>query len=68
MPYSSHSAQSNGFLQTAGKGAAPTAHRGVSVRRDVFLARLRQGLLESVKGYFSFLRPVALDGKKAAWR
>lgn len=30
MAYSSHSAQSNGFLQPAGKGAAPTAHRGVS--------------------------------------
>ncbi|XP_056365629.1 dixin isoform X2 [Oenanthe melanoleuca] len=28
MAYSSHSAQSNGFLQPAGKGAAPTAHRG----------------------------------------
>ncbi|KAI1230730.1 Dixin, partial [Lamprotornis superbus] len=30
MAFSSHSAQSNGFLQPAGKGAAPTAHRGVS--------------------------------------
>lgn len=30
MAYSSHSAQSNGFLPPAGKGAAPTAHRGVS--------------------------------------
>ncbi|XP_074783545.1 dixin isoform X3 [Athene noctua] len=29
MAYGGHSAQSNGFLQTAGKGAAPTAHRGV---------------------------------------
>ncbi|XP_039577951.1 dixin isoform X2 [Passer montanus] len=28
MAFSSHSAQSNGFLQPAGKGAAPTAHRG----------------------------------------
>ncbi|XP_075298653.1 dixin isoform X2 [Opisthocomus hoazin] len=30
MAYSSHSAQSNGFLQTAGKGTAPTAHRGTN--------------------------------------
>ncbi|XP_059723077.1 dixin isoform X5 [Haemorhous mexicanus] len=28
MAFSSHSAQSNGFLQPAGKGAAPAAHRG----------------------------------------
>ncbi|XP_054032117.1 dixin [Dryobates pubescens] len=29
IAYSTHSAHSNGFLQTAGKGAAPPAHRGV---------------------------------------
>ncbi|NXL04717.1 DIXC1 protein, partial [Mesembrinibis cayennensis] len=36
MVYSGHSAQSNGFLQTAGKGAALTAHRGVISLTDLW--------------------------------
>ncbi|XP_040546296.1 dixin isoform X3 [Gallus gallus] len=47
MPYSSHNAQSNGFLQTAGKGAAPTAHRGTN---DLQLVR---DALRSLRNSFS---------------
>ncbi|KAK2532770.1 Dixdc1 [Columba guinea] len=47
MAYSSHSAQSNGFLQTAGKGAAPTAHRGTN---DLQLVR---DALRSLRNSFS---------------
>ncbi|XP_051494451.1 dixin isoform X2 [Apus apus] len=47
LAYSSHSAQSNGFLQTAGKGAAPTAHRGTS---DLQLVR---DALRSLRNSFS---------------
>ncbi|XP_071432484.1 dixin isoform X2 [Pithys albifrons albifrons] len=47
MAYGSHSAQSNGFLQTAGKGAAPTAHRGTS---DLQLVR---DALRSLRNSFS---------------
>ncbi|XP_009995727.1 PREDICTED: dixin [Chaetura pelagica] len=47
LPYSSHSAQSNGFLQTAGKGAAPTAHRGTN---DLQLVR---DALRSLRNSFS---------------
>lgn len=41
MAYSSHSAQSNGFLQPAGKGAVPTAHRGVSAPEGCFLCQMQ---------------------------
>lgn len=41
MAYSSHSAQSNGFLQPAGKGAVPTAHRGVSAPDGYFLCQMQ---------------------------
>jgi len=41
MAYSSHSAQSNGFLQTAGKGTAPTAHRGVSASKGYFPSQMQ---------------------------
>lgn len=41
MACSGHSAQSNGFLQTAGKGAAPTAHRGVSVPMGSFPSQMQ---------------------------
>ncbi|XP_032937430.1 dixin isoform X2 [Catharus ustulatus] len=47
MAYSSHSAQSNGFLQPAGKGAAPTAHRGTN---DLQLVR---DALRSLRNSFS---------------
>ncbi|XP_050178966.1 dixin isoform X3 [Myiozetetes cayanensis] len=47
LAYSSHSAQSNGFLQTAGKGAAPTAHRGAN---DLQLVR---DALRSLRNSFS---------------
>ncbi|CAM9820832.1 unnamed protein product [Bubo scandiacus] len=47
MAYSGHSAQSNGFLQTTGKGAAPTAHRGTS---DLQLVR---DALRSLRNSFS---------------
>ncbi|XP_074783547.1 dixin isoform X5 [Athene noctua] len=47
MAYGGHSAQSNGFLQTAGKGAAPTAHRGTS---DLQLVR---DALRSLRNSFS---------------
>ncbi|XP_071582915.1 dixin isoform X6 [Heliangelus exortis] len=47
MVYSGHSAQSNGFLQTAGKGAAPTAHRGPN---DLQLVR---DALRSLRNSFS---------------
>ncbi|XP_040390491.1 dixin isoform X1 [Cygnus olor] len=47
MAYSSHSAQSNGFLQTAGKGAAPAAHRGTN---DLQLVR---DALRSLRNSFS---------------
>lgn len=47
MAYSSHSAQSNGFLQTAGKGAAPSAHRGTN---DLQLVR---DALRSLRNSFS---------------
>ncbi|XP_076214844.1 dixin isoform X1 [Aptenodytes patagonicus] len=47
MAYSSHSGQSNGFLQTAGKGAAPTAHRGTN---DLQLVR---DALRSLRNSFS---------------
>ncbi|XP_064380294.1 dixin isoform X2 [Dromaius novaehollandiae] len=47
MGYSNHSAQSNGFLQTAGKGAAPTAHRGTN---DLQLVR---DALRSLRNSFS---------------
>ncbi|XP_005058861.1 PREDICTED: dixin isoform X2 [Ficedula albicollis] len=47
MAYSSHSAQSNGFLQPAGKGAAPTAHRGSN---DLQLVR---DALRSLRNSFS---------------
>ncbi|NXL79930.1 DIXC1 protein, partial [Leptocoma aspasia] len=51
MAYSSHSAQSNGFLQPAGKGAAPTAHRGVSAPGgDLQLVR---DALRSLRNSFS---------------
>lgn len=41
MAYSSHTAQSNGFLQTAGKAAAPTAHRGVSAPKGYFACHMQ---------------------------
>ncbi|XP_053861514.1 dixin isoform X3 [Malaclemys terrapin pileata] len=47
MSYSNHSTQSNGFLQTAGKGAAPTAHR---VTNDLQLVR---DALRSLRNSFS---------------
>ncbi|XP_052642530.1 dixin isoform X2 [Harpia harpyja] len=47
MAYSGHSAQSNGFLQTAGKGAAPAAHRGTN---DLQLVR---DALRSLRNSFS---------------
>ncbi|XP_006111277.1 dixin isoform X1 [Pelodiscus sinensis] len=47
MGYSNHSTQSNGFLQTAGKGAAPTAHR---VTNDLQLVR---DALRSLRNSFS---------------
>ncbi|XP_053943089.1 dixin isoform X2 [Cuculus canorus] len=47
MAHSGHSAQSNGFLQTAGKGAAPTAHRGTN---DLQLIR---DALRSLRNSFS---------------
>ncbi|KAM8795670.1 dixin isoform 2-T2 [Eudromia elegans] len=47
MGYSSHSAQSNGFLQTAAKGAAPTARRGTN---DLQLVR---DALRSLRNSFS---------------
>ncbi|KAM3658681.1 dixin isoform X2 [Ammospiza nelsoni] len=47
MAFSSHSAQSNGFLQPAGKGAAPPAHRGTS---DLQLVR---DALRSLRNSFS---------------
>ncbi|KAM4646438.1 dixin [Amazona ochrocephala] len=47
MACSGHSAQSNGFLQTAGKGAAPTAHRGTN---DLQLVR---DALRSLRNSFS---------------
>ncbi|XP_063211534.1 dixin isoform X4 [Chroicocephalus ridibundus] len=47
MAYSGHSAQSNGFLQTAGKGAAPTTHRGTN---DLQLVR---DALRSLRNSFS---------------
>ncbi|EMP35139.1 Dixin [Chelonia mydas] len=47
MAYSNHSTQSNGFLQTAGKGAAPTAHR---VTNDLQLVR---DALRSLRNSFS---------------
>lgn len=46
MAYSSHSAQSNGFLQTAGKGAAPTAHRGVSAPTGCFPSQRQKWALD----------------------
>ncbi|XP_042738538.1 dixin isoform X4 [Lagopus leucura] len=47
MAYSSRNAQSNGFLQTAGKGAAPTAHQGTN---DLQLVR---DALRSLRNSFS---------------
>ncbi|KAM9216967.1 dixin isoform 1-T1 [Leptosomus discolor] len=47
MTYSGHSAQSNGFLQTAGKGAGPTAHQGTN---DLQLVR---DALRSLRNSFS---------------
>ncbi|XP_054251623.1 dixin isoform X2 [Indicator indicator] len=47
IAYSTHSAHSNGFLQTAGKGAAPTAHRGSN---DLQLVR---DALRSLRNSFS---------------
>ncbi|KFP50280.1 Dixin, partial [Cathartes aura] len=47
MAYSGHSAQSNGFLQTAGRGAPPTAHRGTN---DLQLVR---DALRSLRNSFS---------------
>ncbi|XP_029878401.1 dixin isoform X2 [Aquila chrysaetos chrysaetos] len=47
MAYTGHSAQSNGFLQTAGKGAAPAAHRGTN---DLQLVR---DALRSLRNSFS---------------
>ncbi|XP_025896802.1 dixin isoform X1 [Nothoprocta perdicaria] len=47
MGYSSHSAQSNGFLQMAGKGAAPTVQRGTN---DLQLVR---DALRSLRNSFS---------------
>ncbi|XP_068016034.1 dixin isoform X2 [Melanerpes formicivorus] len=47
IAYSTHSAHSNGFLQTAGKGAAPTAHRGAN---DLQLVR---DALRSLRNSFS---------------
>lgn len=41
MAYSGHSVQSNGFLQTAGKGAAPAAHRGVSAPKGYFPSQMQ---------------------------
>ena len=41
MAYSGHSAQSNGFLQTAGRGAPPTAHRGVSAPKGYFPSQMQ---------------------------
>uniref|UniRef100_A0A8C3VDZ6 Dixin n=1 Tax=Catharus ustulatus TaxID=91951 RepID=A0A8C3VDZ6_CATUS len=52
MAYSSHSAQSNGFLQPAGKGAAPTAHRGVSTPGTNDLQLVRDAL-RSLRNSFS---------------
>uniref|UniRef100_A0A8C8SFC5 Dixin n=1 Tax=Pelusios castaneus TaxID=367368 RepID=A0A8C8SFC5_9SAUR len=45
--YTTHSTQSNGFLQTAGKGAAPTAHRATN---DLQLVR---DALRSLRNSFS---------------
>ncbi|XP_069732504.1 dixin isoform X2 [Phaenicophaeus curvirostris] len=47
MGHSGHSAQSNGFLQTAGKGATPTTHRGTN---DLQLVR---DALRSLRNSFS---------------
>ncbi|KAM6043392.1 dixin isoform 3-T3 [Chlamydotis macqueenii] len=47
IAYSGHSAQSNGFLQTAGNGAPPTAHRGTN---DLQLVR---DALRSLRNSFS---------------
>lgn len=65
MAYSSHSAQSNGFLQPAGKGAAPTAHRGVSAPEGCIPSQISCNS-------FILLREVSPcwgeeDGEAAAW-
>ncbi|XP_066495562.1 dixin-like isoform X2 [Tiliqua scincoides] len=47
IAYSNHGSQSNGFVQMAGKGAAPTAHRGTN---DLQLVR---EALRSLRNSFS---------------
>lgn len=37
ITYSNHGSQSNGFIQMVGKGAGPTAHRGVRISFAPFL-------------------------------
>ncbi|NXI21084.1 DIXC1 protein, partial [Sterrhoptilus dennistouni] len=53
MAYSSHSAQSNGFLQPAGKGAAPTAHRGLGCFGQTNDLQLVRDALRSLRNSFS---------------
>ncbi|NXY48023.1 DIXC1 protein, partial [Ceuthmochares aereus] len=52
MAHSGHSAQSNGFLQTAGKGATPITHRGVSALKTNDLQLVRDAL-RSLRNSFS---------------
>lgn len=69
MAYSGHSAQSNGFLQAAGKGAAPMTHRGVSAPKGYSPSQMQMRAPDTLEAIIllrdtSSLRPVALD---AAW-